>query len=343
MPIPVHQIATVVKYFVTGATGFVGGAVARQLVQSGHSVVALARSPDKTQDLTKLGIDVRRGDIADRTTLHEPMTGVDGVFHIAGWYKIGSRDKSPGQAINVEGTRNVLSVMKELGIPKGVYTSTLAVNGDTHGKLVDESYRAPAGPWLSEYDRTKWVAHYEIAEPLMRAGLPLVIAMPGLIYGPGDEGPFGNALDQYLKRRLPLTPQGVAYCWGYIDDIARAHITLMDRGRAGEEYIIAGPMYTLIEALAIAERFCGIKAPRIHPSPGMMGAMAAMMSAVGAVVPLPELYSAEALRVSAGVTYVGDNSKAKRELGYDPRPLETGMPVAVEHEMRKLGMKAPRG
>lgn len=330
------------KYFVTGATGFVGGAVARQLAQAGHSVVALARTPEKARDLAALGVTVAPGDVTDRASMRAPMTGADGVFHIAGWYKIGVRDTSPGQAINVEGTRNVLTVMTELGIAKGVYTSTLAVNGDTHDELVDESYRAPAGPWLSEYDRTKWAAHYEVAEPMIRDGLPLVIAMPGLVYGPGDTGPFRAALVQYLTRRLPLTPKRTAFSWGHVDDIARAHILAMEKGKPGEEYIIAGPTHTFIDAMALAERVTGIVAPRIHPGPTTMRAMAAMMGVIGAVVPLPESYTAESLRVIAGVTYIGDNAKAKRELGYDPRPLDAGLPQVLMHEMRMLGRKSPR-
>ncbi|MBV8172635.1 MAG: NAD-dependent epimerase/dehydratase family protein, partial [Candidatus Eremiobacteraeota bacterium] len=195
------------RYFVTGATGFVGGAVARQLVQAGHAVIALARDPSRARHLTKLGVTIASGDVTDAASLRAPMTGVDGVFHIAGWYKIGERDRSPGAAINIEGTRNVLTVMKQLEIPKGVYTSTLAVNGDTHGALVDESYRTTGGPWLSEYDRTKWVAHHEVAEPMMRGGLPLVIVMPGAVYGPNDPSALGDMLRMYLKRRLPLTPR----------------------------------------------------------------------------------------------------------------------------------------
>jgi len=113
------------------------------------------------------------------------MAGVDGVFHIAGWYKIGSRDLSEGERLNLAGTRNVLTAMKELRVPKGVYTSTLAVFSDTHGRLVDETYRHN-GRWLTEYDWTKWIAYYEIAEPMIRAGLPLVIVQPGVNYGPGD-------------------------------------------------------------------------------------------------------------------------------------------------------------
>src|SRR5262249_21366487 len=142
-----------------------------------------------------LGARVVAGDVTDRESLVAPMTGVDGVFHLAGWYGIGVRDPTPAQRINVDGTRNVLSVMQQLEIPRGVYTSTLAVNGDTHGQIVDERYYS-GGPWLSEYDRTKWVAHYEVAEPMMRSGLPLVIVQPGGVYGPGDASPQGQMLRQ---------------------------------------------------------------------------------------------------------------------------------------------------
>ena len=129
------------RYFVTGATGFIGGRVTRQLVDAGYEVVAIARNPENARDLASIGVDVRRGDITNQDSLREPMAGADGVFHIAGWYKIGSKDRAEGERINVVGTRNVLTTMNELGIPKGVYTSTLAVFSDTHGKVVDETYR----------------------------------------------------------------------------------------------------------------------------------------------------------------------------------------------------------
>src|SRR2546430_14398960 len=101
-----------------------------------------------------MGVDDRRGDSTNQDSLREPMAGTDGVFHIAGWYKIGSKDPAEGERINVVGTRNVLTTMKELGIPKGVYTSTLAVFSDTHGKMVDETHQHER-PWHNEYDRTK--------------------------------------------------------------------------------------------------------------------------------------------------------------------------------------------
>src|SRR5207247_7761481 len=113
------------KYFVTGATGFIGGRVTRQLVGAGHDVVAIARSPESARDLESIGVDVRRGDITNPDSLRGPMAGVDGVFHIAGWYKIGSKDPSEGERINVAGTRNVLSGVQERRVTEGAYTRTL--------------------------------------------------------------------------------------------------------------------------------------------------------------------------------------------------------------------------
>jgi nucleoside-diphosphate-sugar epimerase len=324
------------KYFVTGATGFVGGHVARQLVESGHQVVAVVRSPDKAKDLAALGVTLHQGDVTDKESMRAPMQGVDGVFHIAGWYKLGVRDKTPGAQINIQGTRNVLELMKELGIPKGVYTSTLAMNSDTHGKIMDESYEY-RGPHISEYDRTKWAAHYEVAAPMIAEGLPLVIVMPGVIYGPGDTSSVRTTLIQYLQRKLPVIPTGTAYSWGYIDDIARAHILGMEQGKAGEHYIIAGPSHTLVEAMDMAQRITGVSAPR-HVAPGLLKAGSAVVGVTEKVIPMPEQYSAEYLRVSAGVTYLGTSAKAQREWGYQPRSLEEGLTTTLHHEMQQLGM-----
>lgn len=326
------------RYVVTGATGFIGGRVARQLLAAGHDVVTVARDPARARDLAALGVAVHRGDIVAKESLRGPLDGADGVFHIAAWYKVGARDHGEAERINVEGTRNVLEVMRELGIPKGVYTSTLAVFSDTHGCLVDESYRY-SGPHLSAYDCTKWLAQYEVAEPMMRAGLPLVIVQPGLTYGPGDTSLVRDTLEQYLRRRLPVAPRQTAYCWGHVDDTARGHVLAMEHGTPGESYIIAGPAHTLVEGLAVAERITGIPAPRIHPTPAMLKAMAACMEPLGAILPLPATYTAEGLRSVAGVTYLGTSAKAIRELGFEARPLEEGLRDTLQREMDRLGVR----
>ena len=326
------------KYFVTGATGFVGSHVVRQLIEGGHEVVAVVRNPAKARELAKLGVTIAQGDVTDKESMREPMRGVDGVFHIAGWYKVGVKDKSDGEKINIQGTRNVLELMKELGIQKGVYTSTLAVNSDTHGKEVDESYHF-TGKHLSEYDRTKWVAHYEVADPMIAAGLPLVIVLPGVIYGPEDTSSVRTTFIQYLQRKLPMLPAGTAFSWAHVEDIARGHILAMEKGKVGESYIIAGPTHSLVDAMHVAENITGVPAPRMIVPAGVLKAMAAVMGVIEKIVPVPDEYSAEYLRVNAGTTYIGSNAKARRELGYNPRSLKEGLTQTLQHEMQLLGMK----
>ena len=315
------------RYFVTGATGFIGTRLVRQLHEAGHAVDAIARDPAKAGDLTRIGVRVHKGDITDRDSMRRPMAGVDGVFHLAAWYKIGEKDKSPAVRSNIDGTRNVLELMEELGIRKGVYTSTLAIFGDTKGQVVDESYRHN-GPWLSEYDRTKWVAHYDVAEPMMKRGLPLVIVQPGVTYGPGDPSAIGISLREYLERKLRGVPKVSAYCWGHVGDTAAGHLLAMERGRPGESYIIAGEPKTLIDAIEMAERITGIPAPKMRPPPGLVRFLAAITRS-------------ELLRVSAGATYLGSNAKAKRELGLRHRPLEEGLRETLLAEMKTLGIPAP--
>jgi nucleoside-diphosphate-sugar epimerase len=323
------------KYFVTGATGFIGGRVVQKLVEAKHEVIALARNPQAGKHLAQLGVTIEAGDVTDKSTLLSPMKGVDGVFHIAGWYKVGSRGKDAAYPINVEGTRNVLEVMREHGIKKGVYTSTLAVYSDTKGQLVDENYRYD-GSHLSEYDRTKWIAHYKVAEPMMKEGLGLVIVLPGVVYGPGDTSAIGEAFEKYLAGKLPMIPKGTTLTWAHIDDIAQGHILAMEKGKSGQSYIIAGALHTMEEVFDLAERITSIKAPRIRVGIKTMKFMASMMKVVGAIIPLPNSYTSEGLRVIAGTTYLGNNEKAKRELGYTVRPLEEGLPETLKHLMNTV-------
>jgi nucleoside-diphosphate-sugar epimerase len=325
-----------VKYLVTGATGFLGGAIARQLIAAGHQLVVLARTPAKAAPLAALGAAVVPGDITDRASLRAAMAGVDGLFHCAALYQWGA-DPERIARINVDGTRHVLEVMRELGVAKGVYTSTLAVNSDTHGREVDEAYRYE-GPFLSAYERTKWRAHYEVARPLMAAGLPLVILQPGAIYGPGDTSTLRGFFRQYLERRLPLVPPGTAFGWGHIDDVAAAHLSAMTRGRAGESYIVSGPSHTMEDALHIAHRLTGIPPPTRRPPPIVLKAAAALLRVAGPLVRLPEGMSAESLRLLAGVTYLGVWAKAGRELGFAPRSLEDGLRDTLAKEILDLGL-----
>lgn len=320
------------KYFVTGATGFVGGVLAKKLREAGHEVNASVRSPEKAKELHAIGVNLFKGDVTEKESMRAAMTGVDGVYHVAGWYKVGTRDKRGGVQVNINGTRNVLELMQELKIPKGVYTSTLAINSDTKGVLADETYHF-TGEHLSEYDRTKAEAH-KIADEFIAKGLPLVIVQPGLIYGPGDTSSVRASLLNLFKGRLPMLPRQTAYNWAHVEDIVQGHILAMEKGRVGESYIICGEKYELYEAFKLAAQTAGVRAP-LAAAPAMMKAMSVLVKPVDAF--MPESYTSEGLRIISGVTYIGDNSKAKRELGYSPRPMSDGWVETVRHEMKLLG------
>jgi len=323
-----------VKYFVTGATGFVGNRLTHQLREAGHEVHASVRNPEKANDLAALGVKLFKGDVTDKESMWAAMQGVDGVYHVAGWYKIGTHDKSDGEKVNIQGTRNVLELMQELNIPKGVYTSTCAVNSNTKGKVVDETYHF-TGKHISEYDRTKAAAH-EIAKEFIANGLPLVIVMPGLIYGPGDTSTLRDNIIDFLKGQLPMLPADAGFCWAHVDDIVQGHMLAMEKGKPGESYIITGERQTFAEAFKLASQVTGKRMPMIAPA-WVFGALSTLVRPFDKW--LPPTYTSEGLRVIAGVTYMGDYSKAKRELGYNPRPFREGWGKTLRHEMDLLAMK----
>jgi nucleoside-diphosphate-sugar epimerase len=126
-----------------------------------------------------------------------------------------------------------------------------------------------------------------------------------------------------------------------VDDIARGHVLAMEKGRPGESYILAGPQHSFIEVFDLAQKITGIHAPRLHPGPATMRFLAACMSIIGWVIPLPISLHPESLRVIAGVTYGGNDAKARRELGFAPRPLAEGLRTTLLHEMQLLGMQLP--
>jgi nucleoside-diphosphate-sugar epimerase len=306
-------------------------------------VTALVRSLENTSLLSTLGVRLHVGDITDPSTLQEPMQGADGVFHVAAWYKIGARDgRALAEKINVEGTRNVLEAARDLHIPRVVYTSTIAVLGNTRGNIADESFRSGrlhSGPerFITEYDRTKWIAHYEVAVPMMRAGLPLIIVMPGTIYGPGDKSGIHSTLVQLLRGRLFATPRGVAFAWVYVEDAARGLRQAMEQGRPGETYLLTGPIHTFEEAFDLAAHIARKRAPMFHPRPVVMRGLAKLVSTLeGWDMHLP--ITSEALRLMAGTTWIGSSARAEKELGFTARPLEEGLRHTIEHELRQLGM-----
>jgi nucleoside-diphosphate-sugar epimerase len=310
------------RYFVTGATGFIGGHLVLKLIARGDQVTCLVRNPDKATSLAQQGVTLVKGDVSDRAVMREAMRGVDGVFHLAALYKLGIEFKDQMVAANVEGTRNTLEAALEAGAPKIVYTSTVGVFGNTHGKIVDETYHVEMQSLASEYERTKWAAHYEVAVPLQQKGAPIVNVQPGGVTGPDDTSPLNMVYDLYLNRMPVMMGPHAGVTVAHVDDIVAGHILAMEKGRNGESYILAGPSLTYKQMMEMWQTLCGVPAPRLW-LPGWTASLSAqIVGGLEKVFKLKTALSSEALTTQADYTFYATADKAKRELGWQPRPVE---------------------
>lgn len=311
------------KAFVTGGSGFIGGHVIRKLVARGYEVLALARSERSQAIVQELGATAVPGDITNVASMREAMTGCDVVFHIAAWYKVGAVDWTQAETINVGGTRKVLRLAHELGVPKIVYTSTIAVFGDTQGEMVDETFFA-GGPFLTEYDRTKWLAHYKVAVPLIEKGAPITIVMPGAVYGPGDVSNVGELMRWFYRGMPAVLGPETTITYAHVEDIAEGHVLAAEKGKIGESYILAGPAIPLGEMVDFWAHLTGKRPPDIRLSADWLRPLAPAVGLLSRVLPLPHLFSEEQTAI-LGASYTARADKAKSELGWQTRPLQTGM------------------
>lgn len=329
------------EYLVTGATGFIGSHLVDRLVDDGHQVTALTRDRRNADHLPD-AVTVVQGDITEKESVRAAMDGVDGVFHLAAWFQIGPGPWNVEKAedINVHGTRNVLELMDELDVPRGVYASTVGVYGDTGGEYVDESYRSP-NSFPSVYQRTKWRAHYEVAEPMIADGLPLVITTLGAIYGPGDKDYGGTprtAFIDYLNGDLPMIPNDFVFGWDHVADTAANLVRAMEEGTPGEEYVVANDPTNIVDVFDLAEEITGVPAPRALPG-SLFRALSYPIAGVEKVTRPPEGLESELLRFFDTGSALLDNSKAKRELDIDHRPLADGLRDYLAWEADQQGME----
>lgn len=310
------------RVLITGATGFVGGAVARALRKRDDTVVALVRDPKRAGDLAALGVELVADDLSDVDELTDRIRGADGVIHAAGSYRIGTPKREHGAMwdANVGTTTCVLDAAEAAGVPRIVYVSTVHVVGNTHGKVVDETYRRDLGAgFLSWYDETKYGAH-EVAEQRIASGAAVVIVLPSQVYGPGDHTAFGEQMRLANAGRLRYrAADDVGVGLVHVDDLAAGIVAALDRGVVGQSYVLTGPVTTLRDAVEIAARIGGHGVPRLRIPTGLLRAMAPL----GRLIGQPNLR--EVVSASAGVTYWASAAKASKELGFAPREIEQGL------------------
>ena len=323
------------KVFVTGGTGFIGGAVVRQLRARGDEVVCLVRNPAKGKAAAELGCEIAPGDLSDERAIRAGMEGCEAVIHAAAIYEVGIpvSEREAMREANVGGTERVLGAALELKIPKVVYVSTVGVFGNTDGKIVDESYEHPAASFTSCYEQTKWEAH-QVAKRLIGEGLPCVIVQPGGVYGPGDTSSIAVMLNEFLKGRMLAIPfPDLGICLTHVEDIAAGILLGLDRGRPGEAYVISGPATTVRGAIEVVAGLTGKKAPKRALPTGLMKALTPVGPLVGKVMGQPPNLR-ELISSADGVTFWASYEKAHEQLGYEPRGLEEGMRAMLEAEGR---------
>jgi dihydroflavonol-4-reductase len=309
------------KAFVTGGGGFIGTALVRRLLIGGHVVVALARSPSSARRLTDAGCEVVVGDLADEQLLRGALTGCDAAFHLAGDYRVGirARERAVMHEVNVRGTQRIIDAAVAAGVPRILHVSTINAYGDTGYRIVDESYVRPRPyRYVSAYDETKHLAHLA-AEARIAVGAPVVIAMPGGVYGPGDPSQLGGALRQAAAGNLRAVTFGdLGMNMVHVDDVASGLLLVAERGELGDAYALGGEITTLAELVRRVAALVGRRPPRLRTPTWALRALAPIVDRFGQNL-------GELIRASAGVTYWTTDAKARRELGYAPRDLDAGL------------------
>jgi dihydroflavonol-4-reductase len=229
------------KLVVTGATGFVGGAVARLLAERGHSVRALVRPGSDASALERAGVEVVRGDLLDAPSLSAAVRGAEGLFHAAAVYSYSSRRPEELYRVNADAVRTLFEAARAAGLRRAVFTSTVAtLKWPGPGRLADESCAARMDELPGHYKRSKLLGE-QAALSFNSPGFEVVVVNPTAPFGPGDARPTptGGIVLEFLRRRFPGYVQtGVNVC--DVDDAAQGHLAAFERGRPGERYILGG-------------------------------------------------------------------------------------------------------
>jgi dihydroflavonol-4-reductase len=313
-----------VKAFVTGGTGFIGKHLVRKLRERGDDVVALVRTPSKAADLDA---EVIEGDLSSEDAIRRGVQGCDAVFHVGATYKVGvpKADHEAMYDANVRGTERVLDSATDAGVGRIIHVSTGNVYGNTRREVVDESYVRPQPPdFLSYYDETKYKAH-QVALDRIAKGAPVIIVQPGGVYGPDDPSELGNMIDQARtgKLKMRLFPDA-GFNFVHVEDVAEGILLAHDRGRIGEAYNLAGEKATMGDLVEKTSGLSGRKAPRLTMPTAMMKMAIPVGPVVGKLMGFPPNL-AELIKTSDGVTFWMTDKKARDELGFQTRDLETGL------------------
>ncbi len=331
------------KFFVTGATGFIGTKLVNELIREGHTVHALTRAKSNRDGLDHERIKLVQGDIMDFNSLLAGMQGCTHVFHLAAYAKNWAPDPKIFYDHNIIGMRNVFEAAMKTGIQRVVWTSTIVTFGPTApGVVGDETMHRITGHYYTEYEETKAIAE-QAALKRAEEGFPVVIVNPTRVYGPGkltEGNSVSLMIDQYDRGKIPILLNNGINIGNYalVDDLVRGHILAMEKGRIGERYIIGGENASLKRFFEFVDEVSGKKHFQFNLPPK-----------VGLAYGNIQKFAAEKFGIYPQITtgwvetflqdWAYSCAKAERELGYTFTPLREGIRLTYEWILQQRQLK----
>ena len=319
------------KCFVTGATGFLGSHVARQLLAAGAALRLLVRPTSRTDNIVELSAERVIGDLRDLESLKKGMSGCEFVFHVAADYRLWARNGQELYDSNVEGTRNLLQAARDTGVRRVIYTSSVATMGfGNNGRLTDEGTPVTISNMIGDYKRSKFMAE-RLAIEAAQAGQNVVIVNPTTPIGERDikPTPTGQIVVDFLRRKFPA----------YVDtglnlvdvvDCAKGHLLAMEKAVPGQRYILGGENLSLKQILDKLAAITGLASPKVKLPYAVAFATGFVDTLVtGRMLKREPRVTLDAVRIGRKKMYV-TSAKAERELGWNPGPVDEALRRAVE-------------
>ena len=319
------------RVFITGATGFVGGHVARCYAAEGAQLRLLTRATSQLDSLAGIDAETVQGDLRQPQHLRSALTGCDALVHVAADYRLWVRDPDEMYAANVDGTRELLKLAREVGVPRAVYTSSVATMGfKADGTIVNEDTPVSLADMIGHYKRSKYLGEQE-AMLAARAGQHVMILNPTTPIGPGDAKPTptGRIIVDFLNRNFPA----------YVDtglnlvdvaEVARMHVVALERGRPGGRYILGGENLTLKQILDRMSAITGLPSPKTRVPHAVAMAFAFFDENIAGKLRGKEpRATVEAVRMGKKMMFAS-SAKAERELGFKVLPVYSALRGAIE-------------
>lgn len=317
--------------FLTGATGFVGAAVARLLLAKGHRLRVLSRPNNDRRNLAGLEVEIVEGDLGNPESYAAALKGCDALFHVAADYRIWVPDAAAMHRINIGGTRTLMLAALDAGVSRVVYTSSVATLGMySDGTPAHEDSPVSFADMVGVYKQSKFLAEEEVARLIKHHALPAVIVNPSTPIGPRDikPTPTGKIIVDAAKGKMPAyvdTGLNIAH----VDDVAMGHLLAFEKGKIGERYILGGENLALSDILAIVAELAGRPAPTIKLPRAPLYPLALGMEIAARLFGIEPMVTIDALRMSKKKMYVS-TAKAERDLGYKARPAREALRDAYE-------------